>query len=72
MGFWKSFRFWVKDTIQSRGSVRIDYSVSRTIKDATHVRGGGQQAGGFSSTDDTIEMAIEGHEDYQKSFKKNR
>lgn len=73
VGFWKTFSFWLKDTLQSRGSsVKPDSSLSRTIEDASHVRGGGGQDGGFTSSEETLRIAVEGHENYQKSFKKNR
>jgi hypothetical protein len=73
MGFWKQLRFWLKDTFQSRGdAVKTDSSLSRTISDATHTRGGGGQGGGLGPSEEAIEHALKGHENYQKSFKKNR
>jgi hypothetical protein len=73
MGFWKSLKFWVKDTFQSRGSsVKHDTSMSKTISDSTHVRGGGGQGGGLGPTEEAIDHALKGHEAYQKSFKKNQ
>lgn len=73
MGFWKSLRFWLTDTFRSRGNaVQHDSGMSRTISDATHVRGGGGQGGGLGPSEEAIEHALEGHENYQKSFKKNR
>lgn len=72
MGFWKTLRFWVKDTFQSRGdSVKQRSDLMRTIMDATHVRGGGGQGGDFSSREEAYRHAIEGHENYQKSFEKD-
>ena len=62
----------MKDTFQSRGnSVRQSSGLMRTIMDATHVRGGGGQGGDFSSREEAYRHAIEGHENYQKSFEKD-
>ncbi len=72
MGFWKSLRFWVKDTFESRGSsVRQSSSLMRTIKDASHVRGGSGQGAGFASSEEVFRQASEGHENYKKSFEKD-
>lgn len=76
MGFWKTMKFWIKDTFQSRGgSVKQSNSLSRTIRDASHVRGGGAFGGGGlprSPSEEVLEDAVKGHEDYQRSFKRNR
>ncbi len=76
MGFWKSVRFWIKDTFQSRGrAVKQSNSLSRTIRDASHVRGGGPGGGGGlarSPSEEVLKDAAKGHEDYQRSFEKNR
>ena len=70
--FWSSFKFWVSDTFRSRKhAVKADDSFAKTVKDATHVRGG---RGGLSRSggEEVIKHAAKGHKDYQKSFKKKR
>lgn len=72
VGFWKSLWFYVKDTFQSRGtSVDPSDGLSRTIRDASHVRGA---RGGLarSPSEEVLKHASEGHEDYQRSFRKNK
>lgn len=72
MGFWGSLWFYVKDTFRSR-SASVDHSdgLARTIRDASHVRGA---KGGLarSPSEEVLKQATEGHEAYQRSFKKNR
>ena len=69
MGFWTTLRFWLKDTFQSRGdSVKQTSDLMRTIMDATNVHGRGAE---FSSSEEAYRHAIDGHENYQKSFKKD-
>jgi len=76
MGFWKSLKFWVKDSFKSRGtSVTQSDGLWRTVRDASHVRGGGAGGGGGlarSPSEEVLRQVAEGHEDYQKSFKKDR
>ena len=45
-------------------------SLARTAKDAMHMRGSNQQAGGFSGSSAVYDQIAKGHENYAKSFKK--
>jgi hypothetical protein len=70
--FWSALRFWVRDTFASRDhAVAPPDSLAKTIKDASHVRGG---RGGMarSSSEEVHQHAVEGHDEYQKSFKKRK
>lgn len=69
MGFWSSAWFFIKDTFQSRNaSVKQSTTLSRAIRDASHVRGKGLT----TPSEDVLEQASEGHEHYNRSFEKNR
>jgi hypothetical protein len=69
MRFWKSLWFFIKDTFQSRdASVRQSTTLSRAIRDASHVRGKGLT----TPSEEVLEQASEGHEHYNRSFEKNR
>lgn len=71
MGFWKSLRFWITDSVKSRGrSVKQSTSLEKTLRDAMHIRGGNQQSGSFSSSEKAAKHAYDGHEEYQRSFEK--
>ena len=51
----------------------VDDSLTKTVKDASHIRGGGPGGSGgaaFSGTSALYEQIAEGHENYAKSFKK--
>ena len=68
--FWSSFKFWVTDSFASRGrAVRQSNSLARTIKDASHVRGG-DSGSARSASEAILKHAVEGHETYYKSLKK--
>lgn len=71
---WSSLKFWIKDLWESRGhAIPASDSMAKTIKDASHVRGGGPGGSGglaHSSGEAVLKQAAEGHESYQKSFKK--
>lgn len=72
MGFRESLKFWVKDTLQSRGgTVKHDSSVSKTLNETSSVGFGGGHSGGLGPTEDAIKQALEGHENYRRSFKEN-
>jgi hypothetical protein len=44
-------------------------SLARTIRESTHVRGGWQTMGlPRASTEQQLEIVVEGHENYTKSF----
>lgn len=69
MGFWKTIWFFIKDKFQSRGgSVKQRTTLSRAIRDASHVRGKGLT----TPSEEVLEQASEGHEHYDRSFEKNR
>ena len=74
--FWASLRFWITDTFASRGkAIQAPDSLAKTIKDASHVRGGGPGGSGGlanSSGEAILKQAADGHEAYQKSFKKRK
>jgi hypothetical protein len=71
---WSSLKFWITDTYASRGhAINAPDSLARTIKDASHVRGGAAGGGGGLSraaSEEVLKHAAEGHENYQKSFEK--
>lgn len=48
----------------------VDDSLARTARDALHVRGQANNAGGFSSTSRVYDHIAKGYKDYVKSFKK--
>ncbi len=62
-GFFRAFR-------RRASSPRASSSLANTIKDSTHVRGA---YGGMAraSTEQQHKIVAEGHENYQKSFKKD-
>ena len=69
--FWSAFKFWVTDSFASRGrSVRQSNALARTIKDASHVRGG-DGGSARSATEAVLERAVEGSEQYYKSLHKD-
>ena len=65
---------FVREFRASKGMSRPDLgsadSLARTIKESTHVRGGAGTALSRASTEEQLEIVIEGHESYTKSFKK--
>ena len=70
---WANLKFWVSDTFHSRGrAVRQSSSLAKTIREASHVRGGSGGVGGLSrsASEEALKHAAEGHEQYDKSFKK--
>lgn len=63
----------IRDAWQSRGSGKAVYkdSFSKTLREASHTRGGSGGAGGgagFASSERTLQHIKNGHEAYAKSF----
>ena len=66
---WHAFTFWITDSFASRGrSVRQSNSLARTIRDATSLRGDSGAA--RSASENVLEQAVKGHEQYYKSLHK--
>jgi hypothetical protein len=66
---------FVREFRSSKGMKRPDLgsgeSLARTIRESTHVRGGQQNMGlSRASTEQQLEIIVEGHENYTKSFHK--
>jgi hypothetical protein len=67
-GFWKSFRFWARDTFRSRDhAVKAPDDLARTIRDASQT-GGAQGGSSVAATTKGLQQMAEGSEEYQKSF----
>ncbi|MDG2262871.1 MAG: hypothetical protein P8N50_11095, partial [Actinomycetota bacterium] len=66
-------RFMREHAARNEGRSGVDWSVANTVRDATHVRGGGMPGGLPGSGSNAVaDHAANGHENYTKSFKKNR
>lgn len=73
MSFWGSLKGFVREFRSSKGMKGPDLgsaeSLARTIRESTHVRGGQQMMGlSRASTEQQLEIVVEGHENYTKSF----
>jgi len=66
-------RFMREHASRSNGRSGVDWSVAKTARDATHVRGGGA-AGGLpgSGSNAVADHVGKGHKNYAKSFKNKR
>jgi len=74
MSLWGSVKGFIREFRSSKGMRRPDLgsseSLAKTIKESTHVRGGQGTALSRASTEEQLEIVVEGHENYTKSFKK--
>jgi hypothetical protein len=73
MSLWGSLKGFVREFRASKGMKRADLgpeeSLARTIRESTHVRGGQQMMGlSRASTEQQLEIVVEGHENYTKSL----
>lgn len=77
MSLWSNVKGFIRAFQSGAGTnpnLKPSSSLARTIEESTHVRGGGPGGGGGlsrGSTEAQHKIVAEGHDNYEKSFKKD-